>query len=107
MEFLIPAVWIAATLFAIVFLGYLLYQLFYKSKGLISSAVELERSIEESKIPNNQEAFEPATANSSEELFVLLGERRKRKRRIEQKKRLRQRRLISRIADIETSERFR
>ena len=105
MDYLIPITWIATILFAVGFLGYLLYQLFYKSKNLIESTVQLERGIQDAKV-TDAEPFEPAIANSSEDLFVLLGQRRKRKRRIEQKKRLKRRRLISRISEIETSERF-
>jgi len=107
MDYLIVGVWIAAVVFAIVFLGYLLYQLFYKSKNLIESTLELKLSIQETKVATTDlDQFEPATANTSEDIFVLLGQRRKRKKLIERKKRARQRRLISRISDIETSERF-
>lgn len=103
-----PLVWIGAAIFALIFWGYLLYQLAQKAKSLVSSASELNQAIQRSTAAwSNQLPFVPAVANGSEDIFMLLGQRRKRKRRIDKKKRDRQRRLINRISYIETSERFR
>jgi hypothetical protein len=102
-------VWIIAGLFAVGYIGYLLYQLFYRLKNLVDESATLQKMATETreKAAAEDAKFEKAERTSPDSLFTLLGQRRKRKRKIEQKKRDRRRRLIDRISKIEVDGRFR
>lgn len=102
-------IWAVAGLFAIGYTGYLLYQLFYRLKNLADESVALKKMAEQTKqqVQAKSVSFEKAERTSADSLFALLGQRRKRKRQIERKKRDRRRRLIGRISKIEVDGRFR
>lgn len=102
-------IWAVAGLFAIGYIGYLLYQLFYRLKNLAEESLTLQKMAAETREKADAKAsnFEKAERTSPESLFTLLGQRRKRKRKIERKKRDRRRRLIDRISKIEVDGRFR
>ena len=101
--------WSAAGVFAVGYLSFLLYQLFYKLRNLMNEAAALQKASNEARYKAEKEAnqFLPAASTDPNTLFELLGQRRKRKRQVERKKRDRQRRLIARISKIEINERFR
>jgi hypothetical protein len=102
-------VWVVIAVFSLGYLGFLLYQLFYKGKKLITLSVQLQKesAMAREAAENDQSQYQPAKPTQPHALFALLGQRRKRKRQIERKKRERQRRLIARISKIEIDERFR
>ena len=102
-------IWPAVAVFAVAYISYLLYQLFYKLRNLFIESVALQQAALEAKQQAAAESqeFERAKSTDPNNLFQLLGQRRKRKRQIERKKRDRRRRLIDRISKIEINERFR
>ena len=102
-------VWVVIAAFSFGYIGFLLYQLFYKGKQLLTVSAQLQKESLKAKeaAEQNREELQPAQPTQPDALFALLGQRRKRKRQIERKKRERQRRLIARISKIEIDERFR
>lgn len=102
-------IWSVVAVFSVGYTSYLLYQLFYKLQRLSGEALALQKSAGEAKqqAEKSSEGFRPAESTDPNDLYSLLGHRRKRKRQIEQKKRDRRRRLIDRISKIEINERFR
>ena len=109
MELIWIIIWSVIMVFSAGFMGYLLYQLFYKLKKLLEVSLQLQNeSVQAKRLAEaNQQEYQQAEPTDPNTLFELLGQRRKRKRQIERKKRDRQRRLISRISKIEIDERFR
>lgn len=102
-------IWSVVAVSSVAYISYLLYQLFYKLRNLFRESVSLQQA---AKAANRQaqadaQEFEQAKATDPDNLFQLLGQRRKRKREIERKKSDRRRRLIARISNIEINERFR
>ncbi len=109
MELIWIIIWSVMAMFSVAYMGYLLYQLFYKLKKLLEVSLQLQNeSVQAKRLAEaNQQEYQEAEPTDPNTLFELLGQRRKRKRQIERKKRDRQRRLISRISKIEIDERFR
>lgn len=108
MELVWVFVWVLMAVFAVGYFAYLIYQLIYRLKNLSVEAKQLQVAADEIQRATEAEVeFSPAEPTDSNELFELLGQRRKRKRQIERKKVDRRRRLIARISKIEIDERFR
>ena len=109
MEMTWVIIWSVIAVFSLGYMVYLLFQLFYKLKNLLSVSLELQKESARAKELSeaNEREYKKAEPTDPNTLFELLGQRRKRKRQIERKKRDRQRRLISRISKIEIDERFR